>query len=192
MCVSNVTNDVANLRGWAKKHRGRQNFNIRWATTPKQWKYIVVILKGGTQNMGSTDTKIARQTKSKERVRDFGEVFTKPETASDMLDLIDKEMFEPQYTFLEPCVGEGVFLLEVLRRKFANCEKRKDYTVALNSIWGMDIQADNVEITIKNILELCEQYFKPTKAEIEIVNWHIMQADSMKVMNMMNSGNEND
>lgn len=142
--------------------------------------------------MGSTDTKIARQTKSKERVRDFGEVFTKPETVSDMLDLIDKEMFEPQYAFLEPCVGEGVFLLEVLRRKFANCEKRKDYTVALNSIWGMDIQADNVEVTIKNILELCEQYFKPTKAEIEIVNLHIMQADSLKVMNMLHNGNEYD
>lgn len=142
--------------------------------------------------MGSTDTKIAHQIKSKRRVRDFGEVFTKPETASDMLDLIDKEMFEPRYTFLEPCVGEGVFLLEVLRRKFANCKRRKDYATALNSIWGMDIQADNVEITIKNILELCEQYFKPTKAEIEIVNLHIMQGDSLKVMNMLHNGNEYD
>ena len=37
-----------------------------------------------------------KQIKSKGRVRDFGEVFTKPETVSDMVSLIPEEMLEPE------------------------------------------------------------------------------------------------
>ena len=71
--------------------------------------------------MDATDMRTGHQVKSKDRVRDFGEVFTKPETVRDMLDLLPPDVFMPEKTFLEPCCGEGVFLLEILRRKFAKC-----------------------------------------------------------------------
>ncbi len=125
------------------------------------------------------------QVKSKDRVRDFGEVFTKPETVRDMLDLLPPDVFMPEKTFLEPCCGEGVFLLEILRRKFAKCRCRKDYTAAISSVYGMDIQADNVEICIRNIIALCEEQFRITNKERAIINDHIMQADALKVMKMM-------
>lgn len=126
------------------------------------------------------------QVKSKQRVKDFAEVFTNSREVNAMCDLIPADVWENiQSTFLEPCCGEGVFLLEILRRKFERCKTRKDYTVALKSIWGMELQADNVKITIQNIIMLCEKYFKITKTEKEIINAHIIQADSLKVMQMM-------
>ena len=131
-----------------------------------------------------------QQVKSKQRVKDFAEVFTNPREVNAMCDLIPNDVWEDiSKTFLEPCCGEGVFVLEILRRKFSRCKKRKDYTVALQSVYGMEIQADNVEITIKNIISLCEQYFKVTKAEKEIINDHIIQADSLKIMKMMSDKN---
>lgn len=127
------------------------------------------------------------QTKSKQRIKDFGEVFTAQREVNAMCDLIPEEMYKPEKTFLEPACGEGVFILEILRRKFANCKKRKDYATALKSIWGMDIQADNVQITIDNIINLCETDYnlKLTKAEKEIINDHIIQCDSLKIMKML-------
>lgn len=130
------------------------------------------------------------QVKSKQRINDFGEVFTNPREVNAMCDLIPKDVWSDiGSTFLEPCCGEGVFILEILRRKFANCKKRKDYTAALRSVYGMELQADNVEITIQNIIKLCEEYFKITKAEKEIINDHIIQADSLKIMKMMSDKN---
>ena len=128
------------------------------------------------------------QIKSKDRVKEFAEVFTAQREVTAMCDLIPDTMYKKlEKTFLEPACGEGVFLLEILRRKFTHCRGRKDYTTALNSIWGMDIQADNVEKTINNIIKLCEDEYrlKLTKAEKEIISSHIIQCDSIKVMKLL-------
>ena len=133
------------------------------------------------------------QIKSKERVRNFAEVFTAQREVNAMCNLIPDEMYSDlTRTFLEPACGEGVFILEILRRKFKYCKCRKDYKTALLSVYGMDIQADNVQITIDNIIGLCaEEYgLKLTKEEIKIINQHIILADSLKVMAMMNELNE--
>lgn len=127
------------------------------------------------------------QIKSKERVEKFAEVFTAQREVEAMCNLIPDEMYEPRTTYLEPTCGEGVFLLEILRRKFKRCKSRKDYSTAINSIYGMDIQADNVKITIENIVSLCEEYFKPSKADIETINNHIIMCDSLKIMMLLNA-----
>lgn len=64
-----------------------------------------------------------------------------------------------------------------------------DYTTALRSVYAMEIQADNVEKAIENVTALCGEYFNPTKAERQIINDHIIQADSLKVMRMINDMN---
>ena len=127
------------------------------------------------------------QIKSKERVEKFAEVFTAQREVEAMCNLIPDEMYEPRTTYLEPTCGEGIFLLEILRRKFKRCKSRKDYSTAINSIYGMDIQADNVKITIENIISLCEEYFKPSKADIETINNHIIMCDSLKIMMLLNA-----
>ena len=127
-----------------------------------------------------------QQIKSRERVSKYGEVFTNEREVKAMCDLIPPDVWENiESSFFEPCCGEGVFILEILKRKFSHCRTKKDYTTALHAVYGMDIQADNVEKCISNIVDLCKVTFPITKAQIEIINNHIVQADSLKIIDMM-------
>ena len=105
------------------------------------------------------EQKATNGIKSQGRVKEFGEVFTPDKTVNDMLDLTDK-CFEglgcEEYvskTYLEPACGDGQFLIRVLYRKLekiANSsldidDKEKLLIKALSSIYGVDIQEDNVK-----------------------------------------------
>ena len=51
------------------------------------------------------------------------EVFTSPELANQMLDLLPQELFsDPQTTFLDPCCKSGVFLREIAKRLLKGLE----------------------------------------------------------------------
>ena len=83
--------------------------------------------------------------KSKQRVKDFAEVFTPKHIVKDMCDLVPEEMWtNVETTFLEPACGTGNFLVEILERKFKLCEDWEDGLRALKSVYGIDIQMDNV------------------------------------------------
>ena len=103
----------------------------------------------------------------------------------DMLESESPGAFEPSKTFLEPTCGDGAFVLEILRRKFELCRCRADYTTALKSVYGLEIQPDNVAACIENVKQLCAEYFYPTKAELDIINDHIIMCDALKVMRMI-------
>ena len=127
--------------------------------------------------------------KKKERIRRYGEVFTSEDTVRDMCDMLERESpgaFDPERTFLEPTCGEGAFVVEILRRKFDNCKTRSELTTAISSVYGLEIQADNVAECIRRVTALCQQYFKPTRAELQIINDHYIMCDGLKVMRMMN------
>lgn len=70
-----------------------------------------------------------------------------------MLDLVKQETERIDSRFLEPACGTGNFLNEILKRKLQVVEKRykrsqiefERYAVmAVSSIYGIDIQEDNV------------------------------------------------
>lgn len=83
--------------------------------------------------------------KSKQRVSDFGEVFTPAHIVKDMCDFVPAEMWvSVDTTFLEPACGTGNFLTEILARKFKLCKDWQDGLIALKSVYGIDIQMDNV------------------------------------------------
>lgn len=100
--------------------------------------------------------------KNKQRVKDFGEVFTPQHIVKDMCDLIPQEMWTSvETTFLEPACGTGNFLAEILERKFKLCQSWEDGLRALKSVYGMDIQADNVEEAKGRLFEMyIKQYPK--------------------------------
>ena len=54
------------------------------------------------------------QIKSKQRVSDHGEVFTRQEEVYAMLDLVKYETLRIDARFLEPACGDGNFLIEIL------------------------------------------------------------------------------
>ena len=93
-----------------------------------------------------------RQIKTKKRVADFGEVYTDIEQVKAMLDLIPDDNMEIGTTYLEPAMGNGNFLEEILARKLRKVisEAKSTQDVRLNilrsiaSIYGVDIQEDNV------------------------------------------------
>lgn len=131
----------------------------------------------------------------KRRIQKYGEVFTPQKTVVEMCDMLEVEnpgCFEPHTTFLEPTCGDGAFVIEILRRKFELCRTRSDYTDALKSVYGMEIQQDNVERCVANVLALCEEFFRPTKAEREIINDHIIMCDSLKVMKLLHEMRESE
>ena len=135
------------------------------------------------------------EKQTKERVAKFGEVFTPPHIVAQMCDMLEAESpgcFEPQKTFLEPSCGDGAFVLEILRRKFNRCRTRKDYAAALDSVYAFEIQADNVEDCIENVINLCKEYFEPTRAERELIEDHVIQCDGLKVMKLLARWKEED
>ena len=109
-----------------------------------------------------------RQIKSRERVRERGEVFTAAREVNAMLDLVKDETENIDSTFLEPACGDGNFLDEVLRRKLAVCKKRygksaADYEkmsfLACTTLYGVDIMADNVARCRERLFETWEDSF---------------------------------
>ena len=100
------------------------------------------------------DPKEKSQTKSKKRVRDHGEVFTAEREVKAMCDLVKDETQRIDSRFLEPACGDGNFLAEILKRKLAVVRKKygkraadyeKNAVLAVSSVYGIDILADNVQ-----------------------------------------------
>jgi hypothetical protein len=108
------------------------------------------------------------QIKSKERVADHGEVFTSEREVNAMLDLVKPETERIDSRFLEPACGNGNFLAEILRRKLAVVEQRyrksqleyERYAVlAVSSIYGIDIQQDNVKECRERLFDLFDAHY---------------------------------
>lgn len=93
--------------------------------------------------------------KSKERKRDYGEVYTPKWLVRDMCDTIPPEVWNGlTATFLEPACGNGNFLAEILDRKFKLCNDERDGLKALNAIFGIDVQQDNVDECKERLLKM--------------------------------------
>lgn len=121
--------------------------------------------------------------KSKERVKNFAEVFTPAWLVKDMCDLTDrdseKKIGDIFTTVLEPACGNGNFLVEILERKLKNCKTELDITRALMSVYGVDIQADNVVEAKERMYKIVEASGIPFDAYAVglILNVNIQQGD---------------
>lgn len=121
--------------------------------------------------------------KSKQRVKDFAEVFTPQFIVKDMCDLVPQEMWTSvETTFLEPACGTGNFLAEILSRKFRLCKDWQEGLKALNSVYGIDIQQDNVEETKLRLFDMYIAAFPKAPALSGIIavcmlEKHIVQGD---------------
>jgi len=101
--------------------------------------------------------------KSKQRVAKYGEVLTPKHIVDAMLDLVKQETERIDSRFLEPACGTGNFLTEILERKLRVVEKRygsiqseyERYAVlAVSSIYGIELLADNAEECRKRLFDI--------------------------------------
>lgn len=109
------------------------------------------------------------QIKSKQRVSDHGEVFTRKEEVNAMLDLVKDETLRIESRFLEPACGDGNFLIEILRRKLAVIEKeyaksQREYefylVLAIGAIYGIELQQDNVLACRERLCKFAEESYR--------------------------------
>jgi len=114
------------------------------------------------------------QVKSKERVKDFGEVFTNQREVNTMLDLVMDESYRVDSRFLEPACGNGNFLVTILERKLETVEKEhsaiqadfeKQALVAVSTIYAIDIQEDNCQESRQRMFEIVENAYNKAYPE---------------------------
>ena len=107
--------------------------------------------------------------KSKKRVADHGEVFTPSWMVEAMLDLVKGETERIDSRFLEPACGSGNFLVRILQRKLAAVElkygksefEKQHYAIlAVTSLYGIELLADNIAECRANLLKILADYLK--------------------------------
>ena len=113
--------------------------------------------------------------RSRERIRDLGEVFTPDRYVEDMLDLLGKECknfwANDSCVFFEPCCGHGNIVLAIYRRRLRaiyqqavaqRMGKPYFYAVAnaLNTLWAIDIDTENIETCRMRVLALTLEFLK--------------------------------
>jgi len=80
-------------------------------------------------------------TRSKDNVRENGEVFTPSVIVEDMNNLIPESAWrDPEFVFVEPTCGNGQFVSAAFKRRL----KYVDVEAAINTIIGMDISLTNI------------------------------------------------
>lgn len=112
--------------------------------------------------------------RSSERARDLGEVFTPEGTVNEMLNLLKDINYASK--FLEPGCGSGNFLVEILSRKLDMVSRLPEVAsslksgrlaefefkcvVALTSVYGVDIDALNIEESRERLFNLFSEKYK--------------------------------
>lgn len=142
-----------------------------------------------------------RQVKSKDRVREHGEVFTAEREVKAMCDLVAQECDRIDSRFLEPACGDGNFLAEIITRKLNAAKKLyksnpydfERYSVlAVSSIYGVDILNDNVLECRKRLFNIWDKEYKAvckknvngeTEAAVEyILSQNILCGNALTLM----------
>lgn len=110
-----------------------------------------------------------RLIKSKNRVQKYGEVFTPDWIVKKMLSepSIQNKLHDIHATFLEPSVGEGAFITEILHQKLTYVDEIsnksnwiKNTLWVIASIYGIELLDDNLIIAKQNLVEVLYQHYQ--------------------------------
>lgn len=152
-----------------------------------------------------------KQIKSRQRVADHGEVYTAEREVKAMCDLVADECSRIDSRFLEPACGDGNFLAEILTRKLAVVKKKyrrsvidyeKNSLLAVSSLYGVDILADNVTACRDRLFKLWQREYRSAaksaynedteKSVIFILSKNIVCGNALTLMCVDDEGNDTD
>ena len=134
---------------------------------------------------------VKKQVKSKERVADFGEVFTAEREVNAMLDLVKDESYRIEATFLEPACGDGNFLIKILKRKIETVNKLykkntleydRNILRAVMSCYGIELLEDNTLACRERLYNFSSSFVndEDIKKDIKFVlNLNIVNGDAL-------------
>ena len=125
--------------------------------------------------------------RSKDRIKQTGEVFTPLPLVDEILDKLPSEVFtDPSKTFLDPACGDGNFLIRVLHYKL---QHNHDPIHALSTTYGVDIMPDNITQCkarlLKEVINYCRKnnmmaYFnKYDEVFLDILDNNIVWHDAL-------------
>ena len=130
-----------------------------------------------TETSYITETRLARR-KGPGGTQEF---FTPSSLVSKMCDKIPStDWLNPTKTFLEPCFGNGNFLVEIIRRRIV--EYSIDWKIVLNNLYGVELMPDNVQEAKDRIIELLKKLnidFNEQEAR-DIMNHNLVCSDFFK------------
>lgn len=159
------------LRGHAFGLRNMRKFDINQIVTgletPKEWGITAADLLPATVLENDI-------TEDRDRVKALGEVFTPTALVEYVMDLLEQHdpaaLTTPSNTFIDSMCGDGQFLREFLIRKMRH---GGTFVQAFNSIYGVDLTSDNVDMCRKRLLCGQNQYQ-------HILENNIVCADALK------------
>jgi len=106
------------------------------------------------------------QTNTRDRVDNFGEVYTPSDLVKQTLKNLKVEAWQKGSTFIDPACGNGNFLVEVVLMKIENGSTPEE---AVSTTYGIDIIEDNVIECRKRLNEITKwQYTDVIKQQIKI------------------------
>ena len=130
-----------------------------------------------TETSYITETRLARR-KGSGGTQEF---FTPRSLVSKMCDKIPStDWSNPTKTFLEPCFGNGNFLVEIIRRRIVDYSI--DWKIVLNNLYGVELMPDNVQEAKDRIIELLKSLnidFNEQEAR-DIMNHNLVCSDFFK------------
>lgn len=120
------------------------------------------------------------QIKSKERVKNYGEVLTGEREVKAMVGLVKDEVEKLKSKVLEPACGNGNFLVEILDVKMQAVKRAsinineaidiEDYErntfIAVSNIYGIDILKDNVQESIDRMIDVVVEHYMSLNIKI--------------------------
>lgn len=145
--------------------------------------------------------------KSKKRVQQHGEVFTPKAIVDAMVTLpgLHDAIIQASTTVLEPSVGEGAFLINILDRRLILIAERfpddlirfENYALlALSTLYGIELLEDNVKKCTMNLFHTFHDFYKQYAADLNqttrkkvedsaktIISANIVQGDFLKRTN---------
>ena len=139
--------------------------------------------------------------KSKQRVQKHGEVFTPKWMVEKMLNVpgVNEACNSVTATFLEPAVGEGTFLIEVLKRKLSavskeHCSSLVEYEnyslLALSSLYGIELLEDNAHLCIMNIFDVFSDYYIEVSKKLDApINNEMLASAKVIISSNIRQGN---
>ena len=117
-------------------------------------------------------------TKSHQRIKRNGEVFTPRWLVDDMLNKFPEDAWLPEKTWLEPAAGDGNFVERIIERRI---EMGQDPYQILKTVFAVELMQDNVELMKERALaaaglEDCEEAKK-------IVDNNLRQGNFLEIEN---------
>ena len=105
------------------------------------------------------------------RRSETGEVFTPDSLLDEMIAMLPREIWtDSTKTFLDNSCGNGNILLYIIRKKLDN---GSTYLEALNTVYGVDLMADNIEECHERIKALLdERNIKYDASEVDAILKH--------------------